>query len=229
METSLHRSLKSRYAASEADTEVRLGAYRIDAICNDELIEVQFASLAAIRDKITALVKKNKVRVVKPIVAQRRIIRQSEPDGPVVSRRLSPKKGCTLDIFDELVFLTRIFPHPNLTIEAPLVSVEEWRLPPGKRRSRRQRFRSKHKVKDVILSDVLSTRTFRTAADLKRLAEVSKLPQPFDTADLAKHHQRPRWVAQRITYVLRKIGAIEEVGKRGNALVYRARKRRQAA
>lgn len=75
----------------------------------------------------------------------------------------------------------------------------------------------------MVLEEILSTRSFRTRADLKRLAEVNKLPQPFDTGQLAKHLERRRDVAQRIAYVLRNIGAVEEAGKRGNARTYRSR------
>ena len=57
-------------------------------------------------------------------------------DGPVASRRLSPKRGTLLDLFHELVYFTRAFPHPNLTIEAVLVEIEEWRYPGHGRRRR---------------------------------------------------------------------------------------------
>jgi len=40
METSLHRQLKSYYAQSADDTEVRLGRFRIDVVRGDELIEI---------------------------------------------------------------------------------------------------------------------------------------------------------------------------------------------
>lgn len=219
METSLHRELKSHYAESDAATEVRLGQYRIDAISGGELIEVQFASLSAIREKITDLVQSEQVRIVKPIVARRRIIRQAKPDGPVLSRRMSPKRGVTLDLFDELVYLTRVFPHPNLIIEVPLVSVEEWRLPPEPSR-RWRRWKPKHQVKDVVLSEILSTDCFATPADLLRLIQADQLPRPFDTAELAGQLGCLRGVAQRITYVLRQIGAIEQAGRRGNAILY---------
>lgn len=228
LETSLHRELKTHYAG-RGETEVRLGAYRIDAVRRDELIEVQCASLSAIRDKIGELCQTRKLRVVKPIVARRRIIRQASEDGPVTSRRLSPKRGELLDVFDELVFLRRVFPHPNLTLEVPLVRVEEWRLPPPEKRNRRRRYPAKHLVKDVVLEEILSTQTIRSAADLKRLVRLNELPKRFDTAELAKLLERPRHVAQKIAYVLRHINAIEMVGKRGNALVYRQRRGRRKA
>ncbi len=47
-------------------------------------------------------------------------------------------------------------------------------------------------------------------------------PVPFTTADLASAIGRPRRTAQQMAYCLREMGALEVVGKRGNAFEYRA-------
>ena len=128
METSLHRDLKLLYAGDAAQTEVRLGRYRVDALVGDLLVEVQHGSLSAIRDKIRQLCTHHRVLVVKPVVVRKSLVRLARADGPVVSRRLSPKRGTLVDLFHELVYFTRAFPHPNLAIEAVAVEVEEWRV-----------------------------------------------------------------------------------------------------
>ncbi|MGB1817327.1 MAG: hypothetical protein ACPHJ3_18335, partial [Rubripirellula sp.] len=87
METTLHQQLKRRYAQDDDSTEVVLGKYRIDAIRDDELIEVQCASLSAIRDKCRNLLKRHQLRVVKPVVMRTRIAKAKKPGGPVTSRR----------------------------------------------------------------------------------------------------------------------------------------------
>ncbi|QDS87918.1 hypothetical protein EC9_21010 [Rosistilla ulvae] len=220
METSLHRSLKGMYAASEADTEVRLGDYRIDAIRGDELIEIQFASLSAIRPKIQSLLQRHDVRIVKPIINRRRIVRQATAEGPVLGRRLSPKRGALLEIFDELIYFTRVFPHPRLTIEVPMVNVQHWRLPPDRRK--RRRCGKDYKTKDYVLESIESTHEFRTTKDLLNLIGSDHLPHPFDTAELAGHIACPRGTAQQIAYCLRQTGAVDTCGKRGNAILYRA-------
>lgn len=116
METSLHRQLKEHYADDAQAIEVKLGRFRIDAIVDEELIEIQHGSLSAIRDKIQTLVKDHDVRVVKPIVASKVLVKRQRKNGKVVERRQSPKRGKLLDIFDELVYFTRAFPHPRLTL-----------------------------------------------------------------------------------------------------------------
>lgn len=228
METSLHRQLKEIYADGDARIEVPLGDYRIDVVADDdELIEIQHGSLAAIRDKIQKLCKEHRVLVVKPIVARKKIIKQSERGGTVESARLSPKRGTIVSLFDELLYFTRAFPHPNLVLEVPLVEVEELRYP-GHGRRRRKRD-SDFEVEDRRLLEINEIHQFRTAKDLMKIVP-KRLPSPFHTGDLAKALGVKRWIAQRVAYCFRETGATKQVGKKGNALLYKVvRKRSKAA
>jgi hypothetical protein len=218
METSLHRDLKALYAHQSARFEVSLDGFRIDAVSRGRLVEIQHGSLAAIRDKVRTLLENHRVLVVKPIVVRKHLVKRASKDGPVAARRMSPKCGTILDLFDELVHFTRVFPHPRLTLEVPLVDVEEWRYPGH---GRRHRWRaSDHQVEDQKLLTVHRSYRLRTAADLVRLIGCP-LPQPFHTGQLAESLQVRRWVAQRIAYCFRQMGAACEVGKQGNTRLYR--------
>ncbi len=218
METSLHRELKAAYAGQGARLEVPLQAYRIDVVVGSQLIEIQHGSLAAIRRKITELVTSHRVLVVKPIVARKTLVKLDRKDGNVIERRLSPKRGTLADIFHELIYFTRLFPHPNLRIEIPLVDVEEWRFP-GHGRRRRWR-RNDFQVADEKLVRIQSIHELRSHRDLIKFLP-HPMPKTFDTTQLAEHASIPRWVAQRVAYCLRKMGATEEIAKRGNSRVYR--------
>jgi hypothetical protein len=217
METSLHRDLKRLYADEDARVEVRVLDYRIDAIHGGRLVEIQHGSLAAIRDKVARLLKRHEVLVVKPIVVRKVLVKHPAEGRPPADRRLSPKRGRLLDLFDELVYFTRVFPHPRLTVEAVLVDVEEHRHP-GHGRRRRWR-RGDHVVADQLLVGVRETHPFRAAADLLALLPAG-LPQPFHTGHLAESLGIARWFAQRIAYCLRHTGAATEAGKQGNARLY---------
>ncbi len=217
METSLHRELKNLYAGADARTEIRMAGYRIDAVVGDELIEIQHGPLAAIRDKVRKLLATHHVRVVKPIVASKQLIVRSRAGGRVARRRASPKHGRLLDLFDELIHFTSVFPHPRLTLEVPLVSVEEWRVPGhGRRRWRRP---DDLVVEDQKLVGIESQHTISTLADLVALV-ACPLPTPFHTGHIADGLSIPRWLAQRIAYCLRQTGAAETVGKQRNAWLY---------
>jgi hypothetical protein len=218
METTLHRQLKQQYAESETQTEVRLGRYRIDACRDSELIEIQHGSLAAIRDKVQYLLSEGySLRIVKPMIARRLLVGLSKKNGSEISRRYSPKRCELHDIFHELIYFTRTFPHPGLVIEVPLVHIEEWRYPGhGKRRRWRK---NDFQVQDQFLVETIETHEFHTARDMANILP-RPLPKPFHTGHLAKGLNVDRWTAQRIAYCLRHFGSVRQVGKQGNAVLY---------
>ncbi len=227
METTLHRQLKEHFCEPGARVEVKLGRYRIDVVNGDRLVEIQRSGLAAIRDKVNKLVCDGyRVDVVKPLVARKRLVKLTSADGIETSRRWSPLKATMLDIFDELMYFTRVFPHPNLRMLVPLIDVEEIRYP-GHGRRRRKR-RGDFEIKDRLMLDIHETRVFTGVMDLQALLP-GDLPKKFDTKELAEGLAIDRHQAQRIGYVLRKTGVAKECGKRGNAIVYRLVTRRQAA
>jgi hypothetical protein len=217
METTLHRQLKERYTTPGALVEQKLGRYRIDVVQPDRLVEIQVASLSAIRDKVAALLKKHHVLVVKPIVVRKHLLKLRRAGGKLESRRLSPKRQTLFDIFDELVHFTRVFPHRRLALEVPLIEIEEWRYP-GHGRRRRWR-ENDHQVEDQRLLEVVSVHEFRTTGDLCRLLPPA-LPRPFHTGHLAEGLGVERWIAQRMAYCLRETGAVQSVGKLRGARLY---------
>jgi hypothetical protein len=216
METSLHQQLKRCYADSEDNTEVVMGRYRIDAVRGDELVEIQCASLSAIGEKCRNLLSRHSLRVVKPVIARTRIVKLKKAGGPVVSRRMSPKRGAALDVFEDLIYFTRVFPHPNLTLEIPLVEVEQFRVPAKKRRRRGKDYH----VQDVQLQKITAHHELRVPADLLGLLDWPDHGGSFNTSDLAGAIDRPRWVAQKIAYVLRKTGAIQVEGRNRWGMIY---------
>jgi hypothetical protein len=226
METTLHRQLKSHYARPGARIEERVGRFRIDVVYRGELIEIQHSSLSAFRDKIAALLTEHRVRIVKPIVASKYLLKQKCEGGELVSRRRSPKQGTLLDIFDELVHFTRVYPHPRLTLEVVLIDIEELRFP-GHGRRRRWR-KNDHEVEDQRLVEVLSVTRFRTAADLCKLLP-PKLPRQFHTGHIAAGLGVQRWIAQRMAYCLRQTGGITPVGKERGAWLYKRTAKQRAA
>lgn len=225
METSLHQQLKLHYARDESQIEVAMGNYRIDAIRGGRLFEIQHGSLGAIRDKIANLLEDHRVTVVKPIVALKHLVKLDERGGNVLDRRRSPKRGQLLDVFEELVYFTRVFPHRRLILEVALVEVEELRYPGHGRRRRRRA--NDFVVEDQRLVEIVETHRFRTLTDLRKMLP-SGLPKSFHTGHLADRLEVRRHIAQRMAYCLRETGAIHPVGKQGNAVMY-SRRRKAAA
>lgn len=221
METSIHRQLKLAYATSEEATEVSFDTFRIDAINQaGELIEIQHAGLGAIKAKIRSLLdhkQKPKVRIVKPIVARKWIVTRDPQTSEIVRRRLSPKRGVPADVFMELVHFTQLFPHPRLTLELVLVDMEEDRIPKLKHRFRRKNYESLEQTL-IALNETVQ---LRKSSDLWKILPKVRLPKTFDTAELGRQIDRPRWFAQKVAYCLKHSQAIEVVGKQGNSQIYR--------
>jgi hypothetical protein len=216
METSLHHQLKALYSAHETAREVRLGGFRIDAVADGELIEIQQASLGALRDKVRKLLEGHRVTVVKPLAARKRLVRLKRAGGPVVQARYSPRQETIADLFADLVYFVGVFPHPRLTLQVLFVELDEHRVPRRKRRWNGPDYR----VVDRVLVGVQRRLILRTRSDLVGLLPAGLEPV-FSTADLAQRAAMPRWLAQKMAYCLRNSGAIEAVGKRGGAWLYR--------
>jgi hypothetical protein len=213
VETSLHRQLKEQYGKSAAGrVEVALKGFRIDAIDADgALIEVQSGALGPLQRKLRTLLPAHVVRVIKPVVLRRRVIRRDRSDGADLSARLSPRRGALFDVFYDLVGLARLLPHPNLHIDVLAVDIDEIRLP--------RRRRPGYRVLDRRLSAVVGTVPLRHGEDLWTLLPDAPL-SPFTTRDLAAQLDRSLHFAQRVAYCLRWAGAVTVVGKDGNRRVY---------
>jgi hypothetical protein len=215
VESSLHRELKRRYGPDAGGrSEVALAGCRVDAVGADgELVEVQSGALGPLRAKLGRLLASKRVRVVKPVVTARRIVKRARADGRDLSARFSPKRGAVLDVFDDLVGLVGVFPDPNLWVEVLAVEIDEIRL-------QRRRARRGFVVADRVLRAVSGSVTLHVAADLWRLAPGFRPVAPFTTLELAESLGRPLDFAQRAAYCLRLAGAVDVVGKAGNRRVY---------
>jgi hypothetical protein len=218
METSLHQQIKKSLARDAQSTEVVVGSYRIDAIDQqNRLVEVQFGPLGALRRKVMELREDQVLRIVKPIIVEKKIVTLHPRNKSVLRARKSPKRGSALDVFSELIHFTKCFPHPNVVLDCWLVHVTEHRVDVKTKRRRRKPYR----LIDVFLDEKINSFKLQTAADLKRMLAVPRGNAPFCTQWLAQHLSVNRWFAQQIAYVLFHCGAAVREGKRGNSHLYR--------
>uniref|UniRef100_A0A7C4QHP7 DUF8091 domain-containing protein n=1 Tax=Schlesneria paludicola TaxID=360056 RepID=A0A7C4QHP7_9PLAN len=210
MESTLHRQLKALYAGSSAACEVRVDGYRVDAVVDGRLIEIQQASLAALRRKVSRLLQHHRVLVVKPLCARKVIIRHEGRSRQVLSRRTSPRHATIWDVFQDLVYFVGVFPHPRLALEVIFADMEEHRA------AIRGGWRRREKMTDRRLLTIQQRLTFHTADDLAALLP-PHLPNEFTTAELAAALDLPRWWAQKVAYCLRKTGGLvpSKRGRRG--------------
>lgn len=214
-EAPLHASLKEWYTQPGDRTETPVGSYVVDIVRGDLLIEIQTRSFAKMRSKLTKLLDNgHRVRIVHPIPVDNWIVK-IEDDGTIVSRRRSPKHGQPVDVFSELVAFPQLAAHEALEIELVMTTQEVLRRhEPGKAWRRKGWV-----VAERRLIEVETTVRLSSVDDMTALLPTD-LPSPFTTRDLASELKRPMRTAQQMAYCLRKMGAITEVGKRGNAIEY---------
>ncbi len=215
-EKPLHASLKRWYARPGDRIEQPVDGFVIDLVRGDLLIEVQTSGLSAMRPKASRLLGLgHKLRIVHSIPIDKWIVKVGD-DGEVLGRRKSPKHGEPSDIFAELVGIPDLLLDDRFDIEVVSTIEEEYRRhTPGKSWRRNGWSVAERRLVDVVDSFLIDG-----IDDLIDLVPQG-LPERFTTADLADQLGRPRRAAQQMAYCLRKLGAIDPVGKRGRSVEYR--------
>ncbi len=221
-ERSLHAALKKWYAQPGDQIEVPLEGFHIDLVRGDLLIEIQTRNFFALKRKLARLLENHRLRLVHPIAQEKWLVRVA-PDGvTAISRRRSPKRGTFNDIFDELVSIPTLLAHPNFSLEILLIHEQEIRRVRGAREkpAKRTRFPRDWDRHDHQLLAVIDSRLIESLDDLGAFLP-DNLPAPFTNRELANALGGNYRRAQSMTYVMRQIGILERVGRRGRAILYR--------
>lgn len=213
-EKSLHASLKDWVAQPGDQFEVKIDGFVIDIVRGDKLIEIQTANFSALKRKLAILLEHHSIHLLHPIAQEKWIVRQTN-NGNEISRRKSPKRGRLEDVFNQLVYIPHLLPHPNLTLEVLLTREEEILRNDGKGSWRRKRW----SIHDRRLLNVVKREIFQSIDDF-RIVLPSDTPQSFTNADLASALACHTRLAQKITYTLRHLGTITVAGKHGRSNLY---------
>jgi hypothetical protein len=211
----LHASLRARYVEPGDQVEVAVDGYVVDIHRGELIVEVQTANFSAIARKMRTLVPQHRIRLVYPVPRDLWIVKMPASADDGVKRRKSPKRRDVIDVFAELVSFPELIAHENFQLDVVLTAEETvWRYERGKRWRRRGWVTVERRLLDVYETVALHTR-----ADYASLLPLG-LPGEFMTSDMALALGRPRDLAQKMAYCLRKGGLIERVGSQGNAAVY---------
>ena len=208
-ESSFHVQLKDWYAKPGDKVEHRFGDYVIDLVRGDLLIEIQTQSFSALKEKLKNLTSNHKVRLIHPIITDKWIAYGGK-------KRLSPKHCTHLNLFDELVYMPKLLANPNLSIETVLVQVEELR----ERKDNKGVWRRRNwSLIDKRLIKVIESKVFHNPNDLLKIIP-QDITTPFTNRDLSKRLDQPIKLVRKMTYCLRKMNALEVIGKKGNAFLF---------
>jgi len=213
-EYSLHSEIKNWYMVSGDELEVKVEGFIIDIVRGKLLIEIQTGNFSVVKKKLIKLLLNNQVRLVYPIAKLKWIVHISR-SGDFVRRRKSPKKGKLIDLFYELVHTPSLIKDRNFSIEVLLIEEEELRCNDGRGSWRRRGV----SVKDRKLLKVFDRIVFEDSRDFQAFLP-KELDGYFTNKVLALKRGISIKLAQKITYCLRKMGAISIAGKKGNELLF---------
>ena len=214
-EKSLHAALKKLLRQTGDRVEQNLGGFVVDILRGRNVIEIQTQNFSAIRGKLVKLTESRPVRLVYPVARDRWIVRESPDGSEVLGRRRSPLHRDVLALFEELVSIPELALRKNFSLEVLLIVEEDVRRQTG-RRWRRGGW-SSH---DRRLVEVTERALFNGPEDYAALLPAG-LGETFTNRDLAGALKRPRWLAEKMTYALRRMGVVDFAGKEGRANLYR--------
>lgn len=215
-EKSLHSQIKQWYAIPGDRLEVRFEGYIVDLLRGETLIEIQTGNFGAIAPKLRKLLKNHKVILVHPIAKEKWITRMDASFSKVLGRRKSPKRGEVIDIFDELVRMPGLIDNNNLILEVLLIKEEEIRCEDGKGSWRRRGI----SIRDKKLIEVCEKVIFERKEDFLAFLPW-ELGNEFTNKMIAEALSIPVYKARKISYCLKKMNLIEEIGKKGRELLFK--------
>ena len=214
-EKTLHSVIKRFIEPNEALQEVKVGGYYADIKNEDGIFEIQTRSFNKLRAKLTSYLKTEKVMVVYPIPAVKRLIWMDAQTGELTAPRKSPKRGSYFDAFPELYKLDMLIANESLCVLLLMVDMDEYRYlngwsTDGKKGSTR------HERYPIALADSL---LLATKEDYEGLLP-SNLCSPFTSKEFATVAKTRLRIALTVLTVLSKCGAVQCVGKRGRQNLY---------
>ena len=196
-EKALHRAVKYYFQPDSQQREVPVPPYVADAVTPEGILEVQTRSFQRLRPKLQAFLSQGPVTVVYPVPAKKTVAWLTE------------------EVLPELYQLGELLFHPNLRLCVLLLEVEEYRLLNGWSRDKKRGSTRFDRLPVSLLGEVW----VRSPQEYGKLLPPG-LPVPFTSRELGKAVGLSPKKATLAAHVLRKLGAISQQGKRGNAFLY---------
>lgn len=216
-EKTVHAILKNYYEPDEDRQEIPIENYVADIYVDGEIIEIQTGQFNRMRDKLNIFLPLYPVTIVYPIPREKYLIWIDEVSGELSAPRKSPKRGNPYHAFPELYKIKMFLKSPNLRFKLALVDMEEYRLLNGWSRDRKKgsvRF-------DRIPTQLVEEVGIDCVQDYLQFVPY-ELEEPFTAKEFAGTvHITPK-LAGIVLNLLYYVEAVERVGKKGNAYLYKA-------
>ena len=128
-EKRLHRVIKQWVCPREECHEQAVGRFVADLLMEGEIVEIQTGSLRPLARKLGEYLKatEDRITVIYPLIAERRILRMDPATGELLSCRRSPKKEEWVDALSEIFWLRELLPSERISLRLLRIKGEERR------------------------------------------------------------------------------------------------------
>lgn len=211
-EKQIHATLKSYFASSLFDKEIKIGNYFADLVTENGIFEIQTANFKYLVPKLNVFLKASHVTIVYPFHKKSRLNYIDKSTGEILKSGRTVTSNDMTDFFMELYRIKQYLNSPNLTICIADIAVENLRYC-AKDMKRRKTDRK------VTVPTSLLQLTFLEDSDSYRCFIPDGLPEIFTLKQFRKcMRSGDAGIAVKI---LQYVGVIDFVGKRGNEYLYK--------
>lgn len=215
-EKTIHEVIKDFYCYDHDFQEQKRGRYIADIAIGDEIWEIQTKAFHKLRGKLDAFLKKYHVTVIYPVPVEKKIYWLDQETGKITGGRRSPKRGSAYDVFRELYGIRPYLSDPNFSVHVFLMDMEEYKLLNGWSRDKK-RGSSRYDRLPGGLRDIVR---LESRSDYLYFLPDS-LPEEFTSPDLAKCAHISGDTARTCLLILRDLGIVALIGKKGRLNLHR--------
>ena len=214
-EKKLHIMMKKYFEPDEEWHEVPTNGFIADIRRDGIITEIETNGFSGLKPKLAAYLPEYRVNLVYPLAAKKYVSWIDTESGKISPRRPSPKKQNAYDLLFELVRILPYVKNENLTVVAPLLEIDEYKLLDGwsydKKRGAHRFERMPTDIYDII---VLST------DDDYRKYIPETCGDEFTVKDFAKGAKISESDTRAVIKVMEARGVLERSGKRGREYIY---------
>lgn len=211
----LHATLKFYLDPDETHHEIPLPCGAVADIFDGKTVtEIQNGNFSPFRLKLRRLLEEYPVTVVYPLPHKKTLFWVNPDTGERTPGRWV-KKGRFSDATPELLYISELLFHENLTLKLWLVDIEEYKLADGYGKDRKKRAHRLERI-PICLADTLD---IRNKEDLKKV--LPPLPDTFTAKEFLKAMGLKQGRRGSAALKLFLVSGIFSREKKGNAYLYK--------
>jgi len=208
--------MKNFFEPDKSKQEIRYKGFIADIINDDGIFEVQTRAFNAMRKKLDCFLTDTQVTIIYPAVRNKWLIWIDVNNGEITKKRKSPKVGTPYAVFEELYRIKWMLTNPLLRFRIVMVDVEEYRKLDGWSDNKKKGSTRAERI-PVDIGEIIE---INDVSDYKKLIP-DGLPDEFVSSDFQKASGLSNKNALTALNVLNAVGAIERIGKRSRAFLYK--------